>query len=125
MKGFLSTGNPILWLPSNVIFAFQRHRIGSCQAALSRLSKLQSPIKGTLVSLLSYMMRSVDTNPITTESYLKDALRDLNYHGVVAYFGMFFLHELNLDTRPEEPILPEIQDDNELVLRSMKASATV
>jgi hypothetical protein len=62
------------------------------------------------------MMRSTDTNPIITESYLREALADLNSEGVTAAFGMFFLHDLNLDAGPEESVLPEIQNDSELDL---------
>jgi hypothetical protein len=59
------------------------------------------------------MICSTDTNPIVTESYLKQVLIDLNAEGIAAAFEMFFLHDLNLYASPKEPMLPEIQDDNQ------------
>lgn len=120
IRTFLSEGNPVLWLPTSLVCQFQRWRIGACLQSLSRLSKLESPIKGTLASLLSYMMRSVDSNPIVTESHLAEALANLNHHGIAGHFGMFFLHDLNLDARPGESLLPEIQDDSQQLLADMK-----
>jgi hypothetical protein len=70
------------------------------------------------------MMMSVDSNPIVKDQYLRDALRELNPHGITAHFGMFFLHDLNLDAGPEVPLLPEIQNDTKLVLAAMKAQKT-
>lgn len=66
------------------------------------------------------MMRAVDTNPIITERYLKDALHALNIDGMMTHFGMFFLHDLNLDAGPDKPILDEIEEDSTSVLAVMK-----
>jgi len=70
------------------------------------------------------MMRAVDTNPIIKESYIRRALMDLNFHGITGYFGMFFLHDLNWDAPPGEPLLPEIENDTQAMLASIKATVT-
>lgn len=114
----------MLWLPTSIACSFQAHRIGAGLSALSRLSKLQSPIKLTLATLLSYMMRAVDTNPIVKELYIRHALMDLNFHGIVGRFGMFFLHDLNWNASSGESLLPEIENDTQAMLASIKATVT-
>ena len=101
---------------SLLVCQFLHHRIGACLASLSRLSKLESSMKWNLACLLSYIMHSTDTNLIIMESYLREALADLNSEGLTTTFGMFFLHDLNLNARPQESMLPEIQDDSQLDL---------
>lgn len=99
-----------------------------------KLSKLSvRPLNyGILTSVIMHLIRSVVITPVNTLSYLNAALIDLNFGPVIERFGMFFLHDLKIETGELEGL--ESEDDQEVVRtmelekkrrRQARAAATI
>jgi hypothetical protein len=62
-----------------------------------KLSKIRPPNYGIATSVIMYLIRYVAITPINTHTYLNNALMDLNFGPHVERFGMFFLHDIDLE----------------------------
>ncbi len=69
-----------------------------------------------LSGVLSYLYQSVVSTPVKVHTFVRRALAELLYGNVVARFGMFFLH--NLDVTLEESIFPELSAVDDFKIRS-------
>ena len=88
---------PLLCVRSADFFEFQERRMLELSNVQFHMAKHRSENYGTVTSLLMHLMRLVDHSPIPMAPYLRDALMDSHYDQVVERFGMFFLHELDLE----------------------------
>lgn len=83
-----------------------------------KLSKIRPPNYGILTSLIMHLMRYIVITPINKLSYLNAALIDVQFGPCIERFGMFFLHDIDLDNGV---ILPCLEDeDDEEVKKVMK-----
>src|SRR5277367_5481516 len=91
--------NPILWIPSHIWFNFLSKRMQSIYQVQHQLYTTHPPNYGILMGLLTYLLQSILFTPQTVSSYVNESLALLQFHQVVDRFGMFFLHDLNLNQR--------------------------
>ena len=59
-----------------------------------------------LCGLISYLMQALTSTPVNVPAFVNDALYVLEFGVVMAKFGTFFLHELNLGM---ESVVPRIR----------------
>jgi len=115
--------DPILWLPSSLWFGFLSRRVFELQKTQMTLQRQQHrrPNYGVLTSIVTHMLRCVSSTPIVYEAHLRESLLALNYQPTIDRFGMFFLHDLELE---KVKCLPEVQaKDDANVLRTMGSTA--
>lgn len=108
---------PILWLPSKVWFQFLARRLEIIRGTQIQLHTKDPSNYGIMTGLLTHMLQSVLVTPINVSPYVNESLALLYYRQVVDRFGMFFLHNLDLN---KEKCLPEVLEKDDLdVLRTL------
>jgi hypothetical protein len=96
MKRFLNQA-PFLVVKSEVFFTFTRRRLKESQNVLLDLARYRPSNFGLSTAILMHMIRYVCHTPIAKQGYLRDALRDLRFQEIMHDYGMFFLHDLELE----------------------------
>ena len=97
MKEYLKK-SPFICIPSNTYFTFTRRRLRECQNVLLDLARYRPSNFGISVAILMHMIRYVCHSPdVKNKPYLQDALRDVRFQEVMSDWGMFFLHDLDLE----------------------------
>ena len=109
--------NPILWIPSHIWFKFLSKRMQTISHVQRRLYTIQPPNYGILTGLLTYLIQSVLFTPQKVSSYVNESLALLRFRQVVDRFGMFFLHDLDLDRKICLP--PVLRMDDLGVLKAL------
>ena len=64
-----------------------------------------------------HMIRHVCHSPIIKHRYLRDALRDVRFQEIISDYGMFFLHDLDLDLHCIQEIPMEDPEDCKKAMR--------
>jgi len=103
MREYLES-NPILWVKSGVLLAFLTRRMVELKNLQSMLSKIHPPNYKTLTCLIMHLIQHVPTNPSPKLGFLQDALVDIQFGPIIERFGLFFLHNLNLETGAVEEL---------------------
>ena len=96
MKRYLKR-SPVICVPSKTYFTFAKRRLRECQNVLLDLARHRPSNFGLSVAILMHMIRHVCHSPEAKQSYLRDALRDVRFQEVMSDYGMFFLHDLDLE----------------------------
>lgn len=104
-------GDPILWVHSRDLFLFLDHRVNALCELQRHLSRHNPPHTGVLTTLILHLLRSVHSNPIPFQGFLRDSLFALNYKPLRHRFGMFVLHNVSFDKRLIDPDIDEDTDD--------------
>lgn len=98
-----------LWIPKHVWFFFLLDRARALKQMQNELFKRQPrpPNYVILCGLISYLMQALTSTPVNVPSFVTDALYVLDFGVVMAKFGTFFLHELDLR---RSKVLPRIRE---------------
>jgi hypothetical protein len=89
--------NSIIWLPSQTFFRFITRRFIELHYAHLQLALKRPKNYGTLSVLFLHLMRQVIVNTPRIPTYLRSTLNYLAYDANTFRFGMFFLHDFNLE----------------------------
>jgi hypothetical protein len=104
----------ILWLPSEIWFQFLAGRLDALRRSYEIIYHKEPENHGVLAGLWTYLMQSVMFTPTMVHSYVTNSLAMLRFKQRVDRFGMFFLHDLNLEKRS---ILKEVMQADDLEVR--------
>ena len=100
--------DPIMWVKSEVYQRFLCYHITLLKDLQIKLSRRRPANYGSLTSLIMHLIRLSVTTPQAKHGFLHDALADLKFGPIIERFGMFFLHDLDLDTC----FVPEIDGED-------------
>jgi hypothetical protein len=114
MDKFLES-EPLLCVRSDVFFKFQARRLKELMNVQLAIAKRRPKNYGIMTAVNMHLMRHVPHSPKAIEPYLSEALQDLQFRSVIGTFGMFFLHELDID----RAYLPEIQQEDTAKCRAV------
>lgn len=108
-------------MQSDVFFRFQARRLKVLMNVQMAIAKIRPQNFGTITSVNMHLIRHVPHSPKAVKPYLREALQDLDFRGVTMTFGMFFLHDLDI----EQVYLPGIQRKDSAACReAFKKSKT-
>ncbi|KAG8898861.1 hypothetical protein FRB99_007093, partial [Tulasnella sp. 403] len=113
-KDYISA-RPVLWIPSKLWFSFIQGRIEAIRDAQVELSNSRPSNHGTITAILLHLLRLTVVNPQFVHPFIRTNLRDLRFEEIIATFGMFFLHDLDI----HKGRLPEVEEDSREVLKLM------
>jgi hypothetical protein len=109
MKRYLKA-EPFICIPSETFFTFTKRHLLEGQNVLLDLARHRPSNLGLSTGILMHLIRHVCHTPLVLQGYLRDALRDVRFEEVMSDFGMFFLHDLDLDRHCIFSI-PEVDPD--------------
>lgn len=72
-------------------------------------ASLNPPNYGTISTIIIHLIRHLMVTPRVSHRFLARSLRDIRFEEVMMDFGMFFLHNLDLETMD----LPDCQEDDD------------
>jgi hypothetical protein len=108
---------PFICIESETYFTFTQRRLKEAQNVLLHLAKYRPSNFGISTGILMHIIRHVCHSPIVKHRYLRDALRDVRFQEIMSDYGMFFLHDLNLDLHCIEEIPVEDPEDCQKAMR--------
>jgi hypothetical protein len=89
--------SPLLVVKSETFFAFTRRRMKEGQNVLLDLARYRPSNFGISTAILMHIIRYVCHTPVVKQGYLRDGLRDVRFEEIITDYGMFFLHDLDLE----------------------------
>jgi hypothetical protein len=101
-------GNPILWVSSGTYFSWLHRRFTELENVHQKLSRIKPQNYGLLTLIILHLMRYVMVTPLVKTTFFQDAMRDLQFQGIIGRFGMFFLHDFDLSSC----LLKEIEQED-------------
>src|SRR6267154_2915778 len=96
MQRYLRT-KPFICINSETYFTFTKCRLKEAQNVLLHLARYRPSNFGISTGILMQIIRHVCHSPPIKHKYLRDALRDVRFQEIISDYGMFFLHDLDLD----------------------------
>ena len=100
----------ILWIKSEHWFRFLHERVSAIyNAQMALVTRPRRPLNiGTLTNVLTFLFRSVFTTPIVKLAHTRLALVNLHIPIISEFFGIFFLHGLDLKRSTPIPALKDV-----------------
>ena len=89
--------DPFLLVPSDVFFRWLARRLLELRNVQLALARARPSNYGVTTAIIMHLIRHICHSPIIEKDYLRDALRDVRFEEVRETFGMFFLHDLDMD----------------------------
>lgn len=111
----------VLWVPTVHYANFMDKRLTALATALKALHTCQPRQDNhiRLSGLFSYLLQALTTTPVSQESFVHSALKDLHLGATAARFGVFFLDTLNLESTESFGLeLTETRDDFDVITSS-------
>ena len=99
--------DPFLLVPSDVFFPWLARRLLELRNVQLALARARPSNYGVTTTIIMHLIRHTCHSPIIEKDYLRDALRDLRFEEICETFGMFFLHDLNMDGKYISEIVTE------------------
>ena len=87
---------PFICVSSETFFTFTKRRLKEAQNVLLNLARYRPSNFGISTGILMHMIRATCHSPIVKLKYLNDALREVRFKEIMSDYGMFFLHDLDL-----------------------------
>ena len=115
MKRYLEE-KPFICIPSETYFSFTKRRLKEGQNVLLHLARYRPSNFGISTGILMHIIRHVCHSPVAKQKYLRDALRDIRFQEVMSDYGMFFLHDLDLDRHCIDEIPSEDPDECKMAM---------
>ena len=115
MKRYLE-GKPFICIPSEIYFSFTKHWLKEGQNVLLHLERYQPSNFGISTGILMHIIQHVCHSPVAKQKYLQDALCDIRFQEVMSDYGMFFLHDLDLDHHCIDEIPSEDPDEYKMAM---------
>jgi hypothetical protein len=88
---------PFICVSSETYFTFTKRRLKEVQNVLLYLARYRPSNFGLSTAILMHMIRQTCHSPIVKTKYILDTLRDVRFQEIMSDYGMFFLHDLDLD----------------------------
>jgi hypothetical protein len=95
---------------SETFFTFTWRRLKEAQNVLLDLVRHRPSNFGISTALIMHLIWFVCYTPVAKKGYLHDALRDVQFEEIMSDYGMFFLHNLDLENHCIHAIPPRDPD---------------
>ena len=107
---------PFICIKSETYFTFTKCRLKEAQNVLLHLARYRPSNFGISTGILMHIIRHVCHSPTIKHQYLRDALRDVRFQEIISDYGMFFLHDLDLNRHCIDEIPAEDPDDCKMAM---------
>ena len=96
MKIYLEK-KPFICIRLETYFTFTKCQLKEAHNVLLHLARYRPSNFGISTDILMHIIQHVCHSPIAEQKYLQEALWDVRFQEVMNDYGMFFLHDLDLD----------------------------
>ena len=99
--------DPFLLVLSDVFFLWLARQLLELRNVQLVLARARPSNYRVTTTIIMHLICHTCHSPIIEKDYLWDALRDLRFEEIRETFGMFFLHDLNMDGKYISEIITE------------------